>query len=474
MGNEFFRFFPHLFYGLAFFSVGVVINSKNFGSSALKIARIFWLFALFAYAHALHEWIEMYIVLFVPGIPAGTLLALSIAQLSLTFTAFFALLLFGIFLLRQDSPRESFRYSPFLVLLVVLWIGTLLAHGFSLQSSFFQFAEDRLYVFIGMPGALSAGIGFILFSRTTRSFSAKVASGFAVSGISLLAYGILTGLIPSRTLLPQSGIHMELVRDSSAFLILFFIMKALRVFDIEQGVLVKDRLNRFAQSDKVIAIGKLAAGIAHEINNPLATISLNVEMLKKDVSYSGGEQWRMKKRFTALERNIERASKIIQELLNFSRENEPEFVPVDLNAVIHSTLTLLGPRKEDYRIELDLEKVASIFGLPWKLEEVFLNLLLNAMEASEKDGRIVISTRQTNPQVVAEVVDCGAGIAPKNLNKIFDPFFTTKDVGKGTGLGLSICFGIMETHRGKVKVESEEGKGTSVSLYFPAGEAHGS
>jgi signal transduction histidine kinase len=473
MGSEPINFFLHLFYGLVFFSIGVVITFKDFRASALKVARIFWLFSLFAYAHALHEWIEMYILLFVPGLPAGRLLTLSISQLSLTFIAFFALLLFGILLLRQEGPRKPFRYSPFLTLLVVLWIGILLVHGFSLHPSFFRYAEDRLYVLVGMPGALSAGIGFILFSRTTRSFSGKVANSFAVSGIALLAYGILTGLIPSRTLLPQGGIHMELLRDGSAFLILFFIMKALRVFDIEQGILINDRLNRFAQSEKVIAVGKLAAGIAHEINNPLTNISLNVEMLKKDVSSLGDDQGRIEKRFTALERNIERASKIIHELLNFSRENEPEFVPLDLNAVIRSTLTLLGPRKEDYRIELELEKVASIFGLPWKLEEVFLNLLLNAMEASEKEGRIVISTRQTNPQVVAEVVDCGAGIASKNLNKIFDPFFTTKEVGKGTGLGLSICFGIMETHRGKVKVESEEGKGTRVRLYFPAGENHG-
>jgi signal transduction histidine kinase len=250
-------------------------------------------------------------------------------------------------------------------------------------------------------------------------------------------------------------------------------MNALHIFDLEREEMIEERLQRFAQTEKLTSLGKLAAGIAHEINNPLANVSLNVEMLKKKLgSADGGEAY--EKRFTAIERNLDRASRIARELLAFSRQEETKeaAVSLDLNEVLRDTLTLIGPRRHDYRFELALTPLPAVRGIPWKLEEVFLNVIINAMEATAAGGEIALSTRAEGAAAVVEITDSGVGIPAENVRSIFDPFFTTKEVGKGTGLGLSICFGIMERHGGRIDVTSQAGAGTSVALVFPKGGTH--
>jgi len=193
-------------------------------------------------------------------------------------------------------------------------------------------------------------------------------------------------------------------------------------------------------------------------------------MLKKSISTAGGNE-QYEKRFAAIERNMDRASRIARELLSFSRHDDTEehTEDLDLNAVLQDTLSLVGPRRNDYRFELSLNPLPLVRGIPWKVEEVFLNVIINAMEATVAGGEIAISTRTEGAEAVVEITDNGVGIPPQNIRSIFDPFFTTKEVGKGTGLGLSICFGIMERHGGRIDVTSKEGAGTTVALSFPAG-----
>jgi signal transduction histidine kinase len=306
------------------------------------------------------------------------------------------------------------------------------------------------------------------YAGTIREASGKVARNFTGAGIALIVYGLFAGLIPTGTVLPL-GVRVELLRGIAGMFILHFLMNALRIFDLERETLIEERLHRFAQSEKLTSLGKLAAGIAHEINNPLANVSLNVERLKKSLSATAISD-EYEKRFAAIERNLERASRIARELLSFSRqeENENAAVPLDLNEVLRNTLTLLGPRRHDYRFELALNSLPPVQGLPWKIEEVFLNILINAMEATAAGGQISISSHSEKGDAVVEITDSGVGIPAENLHSIFDPFFTTKEVGKGTGLGLSICFGIMERHGGRIEVNSKPGAGTSMTLFFPA------
>jgi len=239
------------------------------------------------------------------------------------------------------------------------------------------------------------------------------------------------------------------------------------VDDITERVTLETQL---AQADKLSSIGLLAAGVAHEINTPLAVISSYAQMLSKQMR---GDQ-RLGPVLEKITQQSFRASEIANGLLNFSRTSTTEFRETDLNRVIRDTLSLLDHQFKTARIELDLaldETLPAIHGNPGKLQQVFLNLLLNAKDAMPGGGRLRVSTL-ANGHVEALVGDSGTGIAPEHLKRIYDPFFTTKTAPKpgerrGTGLGLSVSYGIIQEHAGKIHVESAIGAGTTFHLAFP-------
>jgi len=227
---------------------------------------------------------------------------------------------------------------------------------------------------------------------------------------------------------------------------------------------------RLMQADKLSSIGLLAAGVAHEVNTPLAVISTYAQMLAKQIS--GDEQ--KAPLLEKIARQTFRASEIVNSLLNFSRTSPTEFVPLDLNKVLRETLTLVEHQFAKSSVKADLafdENIPLIKGSPGKLQQVFLNLFLNARDAMESGGSLRIETERWNGAVRVKVRDTGAGIAPENLARIFDPFFTTKGARKGTGLGLSVSYGIVREHGGNIEVQSQVGHGTQFVLTFPVSSA---
>jgi len=223
---------------------------------------------------------------------------------------------------------------------------------------------------------------------------------------------------------------------------------------------------RLVQADKLSSIGLLAAGVAHEVNTPLAVISTYAQMLAKQIS--GDEQ--KAPLLEKIARQTFRASEIVNSLLNFSRTSPTEFVSVDLNKIVRETLALMEHQLMKTRVTATLtldEKLPRIKGNPGKLQQVFLNLFLNARDAMERGGVLEIKTSAHDGHVLVTVADSGAGIARENLEKIFDPFFTTKGAKKGTGLGLSVSYGIVREHAGNIEVQSEIGAGTRFELSFP-------
>ncbi len=239
------------------------------------------------------------------------------------------------------------------------------------------------------------------------------------------------------------------------------------VDDITERVTLESQL---AQADKLSSIGLLAAGVAHEINTPLAVISSYAQMLSKQLR---GDT-RLGPVLDKITQQSFRAAEIANGLLNFSRTSTTEFRDTDLNQVIRDTLSLLEHQFKTAQIEVDLDLAGglpSINGNPGKLQQVFLNLLLNAKEAMPGGGRLRVATL-VNGHVAAIVTDSGSGIAPEHLKRIYDPFFTTKTTPKpgdrrGTGLGLSVSYGIIQEHAGKIHVESAIGAGTTFHLEFP-------
>ncbi|MBI5254034.1 MAG: HAMP domain-containing protein [Euryarchaeota archaeon] len=220
---------------------------------------------------------------------------------------------------------------------------------------------------------------------------------------------------------------------------------------------------KLVQSEKLASLGQMAAGIAHEMNNPLANISLNAQMLLRGAKEGDPGIHRLK----VIEENVDATARIVRDLLDFSRETKLRVAPVDVNAAI---LKALGSVEQQLAgIEVvknfgDLSEISADFA---QLRQVFTNIITNACQAMPGGGRLTVTTRATKDNVEIKFTDTGAGIPKENLGKIFDPFFTTREVGKGTGLGLSISYGIIQKHRGKIEVESEVGKGSTFTIKLP-------
>ncbi|MDQ5917292.1 MAG: two-component system, NtrC family, sensor kinase [Pseudomonadota bacterium] len=272
----------------------------------------------------------------------------------------------------------------------------------------------------------------------------------------------------------------------------------------EQKALVKrleEAHNQLLQSEKMASIGQLAAGVAHEINNPIGYVNSNLQSLgsyvndllrvidaaavaemapdarasfeavchEVDLDYLREDLAAM---LAESREGIDRVRNIVQDLKDFSHADEGKFAWADLHHGIDSTLNIVA---NEVKYKADVVKeygtLPQVMCSASQLNQVFMNLLVNAAHAMPADrrGHITIRTRLEDGQVVLEFTDDGSGIAPENLKRIFDPFFTTKPVGKGTGLGLSLSYGIIEKHGGRITVESTVGVGTTFRITLPVG-----
>ena len=226
---------------------------------------------------------------------------------------------------------------------------------------------------------------------------------------------------------------------------------------------VEERTRQLLHAERLATIGTLASGVAHEINNPATSILLDAErILEENLSNS-----EVREIAEGIVRQVERIRRITRSLLLFSRQSEFEPREVDLNGVIEDALEVLRPRLKNVKVEKRFGELPTIKGDPSQLQQVFVNLILNALQAMPGGGTLTLETLTEGGEVVARVRDTGVGIPREHLSKIFDPFFSTKKPSEGTGLGLSICQGIVERHNGKIEVESKLGEGTAFTVRLP-------
>ena len=233
-----------------------------------------------------------------------------------------------------------------------------------------------------------------------------------------------------------------------------------------------------ARTEKLASVGLLAAGIAHELNNPLTGVLTFSHLLRKKMPEGSQEA----EDLDLVIRETKRCAAIIKRLLDFAREKTPEKKFADINRIIENTERIVDKPASyrDVSITLDLDpELPPVWGDADLIEQVIMNMLVNAQHAIERAGNITVRTRRVEkvaspdqghaPVAMAEIaiIDSGCGISPENLQRIFDPFFTTKEVGKGTGLGLSVSHGIVKAHGGMIEVESVLGQGTTFRVYLP-------
>jgi two-component system, NtrC family, sensor kinase len=229
---------------------------------------------------------------------------------------------------------------------------------------------------------------------------------------------------------------------------------------------LKETQEQLVQKEKLASVGQLAAGVAHEINNPLGSVLLYADILRKETPEEDNQQ---REDLEMIIREATRCKTIVNDLLNFSRQNEVMAQETDLNELLQE-LSTEAKKQELYRqVEIVSEMdpdLPPIQADPLQLRQVFVNLMNNAAEAMPQGGKLTLRTRKGPAAgfVTAKVEDTGVGISEENMKKLFTPFFTTKPIGKGTGLGLAIIYGIVKMHRGQIAVQSEVGKGTLFTI----------
>lgn len=249
-------------------------------------------------------------------------------------------------------------------------------------------------------------------------------------------------------------------------LIIYLIFRRLEIKSEE----LRKAQEQLMQAGKLASTGQLAAGVAHELNNPLTTVSGYAQLLlkrlnKKDPNY---------KRIEAMAEESQRCKAIIKNLLDFSRQPKGEdYRTLNVNIPLKNTLSLVGEqvRLQDIKIIKNLDShLPRIKANPSQLEQVFMNIVSNALDSMPRGGELRIATRKIDNRVEITFTDTGCGIKSEDMNKVFNPFFTTKRPGRGVGLGLSVSYGIIKEHGGEIGVESEEGKGSIFTIRLPVQE----
>ncbi|MFV2060832.1 MAG: ATP-binding protein [Gammaproteobacteria bacterium] len=225
------------------------------------------------------------------------------------------------------------------------------------------------------------------------------------------------------------------------------------------------------QSAKLASIGQMAAGIGHEINNPLNNILSYSKLLSRDIDNNEN----FKNDIKSLRSEALRASNIVKGILNFARQVPPNYQQFQVTAFIQETLNLVQQTSKNKNISIRLLNSEDIIaeGDRNQLQQVLINLLINAIQASERNGQIVVGIKNQNNSLIISVRDEGSGINPKTLDKIFDPFFSTKSEGQGSGLGLSISIGIMESHQGKIIITNNQDRGVTATFQIPLSRSTG-
>ena len=228
----------------------------------------------------------------------------------------------------------------------------------------------------------------------------------------------------------------------------------------------KETQQKLMQQEKLASIGLLAAGVAHEINTPLTGIASYSQLLSREENLSDDQR----ELLDLIQGQSQRAAHIVSSLLNFSRKEGAPIGPVNLADVLDQTLRFMGHQIQKAKVQVTVDEEGgplTVDGYPNQLQQVFVNLIVNALDAMPKGGQLIVSFKKFRDQARMLFKDTGVGMEAELTDHIFDPFFTTKEVGKGTGLGLAVVYNIMQEHSGSIEVESDLGLGTTFVLSFP-------
>ena len=222
---------------------------------------------------------------------------------------------------------------------------------------------------------------------------------------------------------------------------------------------------QIVEKQKMAAIGQIAAGVAHEVCNPLSSISSVIQMLRRDERNA-----RYSEQFNLIDMHIERISTVVRQLINMARPGSNQFQPIDMRSVLEGAVRIVSFDKRAQNINVAFEESEvplRTYGLPDQIQQAVINLLFNALDAMPNGGTLTLRAISRGNRIVVEVEDTGCGIAKEVGRRVFEPFFTTKDPGRGTGLGLAVTYGVIQKHGGTIDFTSTPGNGTLFTFEIP-------
>jgi len=339
-----------------------------------------------------------------------------------------------------------------------------------LEAPYVDLRNKVVYSFFGI-GVLGVAIVVLLYFFITSGITRPLREMAAATA--KIAEGDLSIEIASKSKdeigqLAQSFNHM-LVRLKQARRELEDYGRVLEEKVEERTQQLSKMQEHLIQSEKLASMGQLAASISHEVNNPLSGVLIYNQLIAKKISRGDWDKEVILDYLSKMEHELSRSTKLIRSLLNFAVQTEPKIKEVNINDVLNRALELAihAGSKENTRVEKDLHPLPTFMEDPDQLEQVFMNLIMNALQAMPTGGTLTLRSYLENGELKISIKDTGCGIPPENLGKIFTPFFSTKKEVKGVGLGLSVSYGIIQGLKGRIEVKSKVGEGTTFTVCLP-------
>ncbi|MGR5063684.1 sensor histidine kinase [Photobacterium sp. DNB22_13_2] len=450
-------FIIYLIYGLAFFAIGFSITFRNLKLSRLQIATALPTLALFGFIHGLHEWSELYLILNENTLSKVIQIeAFKVVKLWISFIAL------GAFAWKMlDVVQWNYKNHAKRVIIATLVIFSLFLinnyHSLPTSTFLYNSANQIRWVF-GFGTGLLSGYCLFIYGQQLNNNQPSSGSWFQLTGFAVIIYGIAAGL-----LLTSYGIWVPIVRTLCAIAISITLWRALVVFDLERHRQIKAQLQQSLQHDKFKELGELTSAIAHEIKTPLSSAIVCCDLLERQLPEDNENAHRQLNR---IRNGMEKAANISHEVLNYAHQRKPTYTNIHLADLVNDTLDMMSHRLAHFSVAMSVPEKLCLEGDHTQVQELFINLLNNAIDASSNGGIIAINANQLGEHVLIRVTDNGPGMSNNVIASATKPFYTTKPAGKGTGLGLSICKQITSQHQGQLSFKNT-GNGLCVEIELP-------
>ncbi len=446
--QELFVFSLYMLYGLIFIAIGFTIFFRDLRFSHLSIASALPTLAIFGFIHGLHEWSELYLHVYQEELMMHqTVKILKVVKL---WSSFIALGYFALQMLAMTKWR--FREQLFLITQVVTAL-------FFVGVVYRYFSQD-LYIFVrettfqirwlfGSGAGMLAGAALMNYSKKLKQEERKAAGAVGYLGISIIIYGLFAGLFYIEDIIVG-----PMIRTLLALVMLIYLRKTLELFDAERQQQIERSLHQVLHNDKLRDIGELASGIAHEIKTPLSSALMRCDLLEKQIARSEYDRDNAQRQLERIRKGLLKAAHISQELLQFSHKRMPIKQRLSVAELIKESLELMAHRLNDFQVEIDIPTDLYFYADKEQLEDVVINIVNNAIDASIDKKVIFIHAEQRGLRIKLSITDFGTGIDDSIKDKVLLPFFTTKDKSTGTGLGLTLSQKVLEQNQGKLSLNN--------------------